>query len=241
MRHDTDALNQWAPREYVHGGERIADDHLNACTDDAGRIYAASKNGAHELSVHRRDADGNWTTRADVLDGGHGTRPIVMSSNADDKLYLLYSRWHDGLEIITSREAPLGSLDFGEAVPFLSLLGEDVRLTDVTGTKQSLPAGTLVAVAHARKRAWWNGWGVGVSAGVSRSSNWDLKISIAARTAGAALALPFDAGQGHEAADVSSSANQATLGDEGSVVHRRTCVQEPLARVVARRNRPGSA
>jgi hypothetical protein len=212
MRHDADALDQWAPREYVHGGERIADDHLNTCTDDAGRIYVASKNGAHELSVHLRDVDGKWTTHANVLQGGHGTRPIVMASNADDKLYLLYTRWHEGLEIVASREAPLGGLDFGEAVPFLSLLGEKVRLTDVTGTKQSLPAGTLVAIAHAKKRAWWNGWGAGVSAGASRSSAWDLNISMVARATGAALALPFDAAQGHDAADVSPSANQVSLG-----------------------------
>jgi len=135
-----------------------------------------------------------------------------MLSDADSRLTLLYTRWHDGLEIIESRTAPLGTLDFGAPEPFIVLLGEDVRLTDVTGTKQSLPASTLVAVAHEAGRAWWNGWGDGISPGRSRTTHAALQVERVASTPDAFLALSFDDGRGSVTADASPEHQRATLG-----------------------------
>jgi hypothetical protein len=214
MRDDRDAPDAWKPVETVHAGERVADDHVNACVDASGRIYVVTKNGAHELAAHRRDERGTWTTQVDILQGGHGTRPILMLSEDDTQLHLLYSRWHDGLEIIAHRQAPLGTLDFGAAQPFLVLLGEDIRVKDVTGTKQTLPTGTLVAVAHAVNRAWWQGWGQGITSELARAASQPLTVSRIEQTPDAVLALSFDEGQGASVADATAMANLVSLGGE---------------------------
>jgi hypothetical protein len=214
MRHDRDDPQLWGETEIIAAGDRVADDHLNAAVDRQGNVYLASKNGRHELSVHRRDPSGHWSTAVDVMQGGHGTRPVIMVS--EDTAFLLYTRWHAGLEIVAYRRSPLDALDFSSELPLIVLLGEDVRLTDVTGTKQVLPDTTLIAMAQESGRAWWNGWGAGISPHRSRTSSMSLDVTTVERTDDAVLALSFDEETGCATFDASPASNRAVLGGEAA-------------------------
>jgi hypothetical protein len=102
--------------------------------------------------VHRRDEDGLWTTRRDV-GGEPGTRGILMLSESDALAHLLYTRWGAKPYPIVYCSADLEALRFG---PSRVLLSAETSLDNVTGTKQPLPAGALVAVAEGSGHVWWN-------------------------------------------------------------------------------------
>src|SRR5439155_7331408 len=123
----------------------------------------------------------------------------------------LYVRWHEGAEIIAYRTSPLGQLSFGRARPFIVVPGLD--LNDVTGTKQPLPRGSVIAIADGGGMAWWDGWGSPPRGGKMRSAG---SCQIAAHAVPAcdeaALALAFDEGSGHVTSDGSGHASRAVLG-----------------------------
>lgn len=210
VREDKAPPGAWGPAESIDHGNGNADDHIHLCTDRTGRVFAATKDDRHHISAHLRTPDGTWRTQEDILAGKHATRPILMAAEADGMLVLMYTRWYEGEEVIVYRTAPLGELEFGRPLPFLSVPG--VALNDVTSTKQSLPRGGVVAVADGGGNAWWNGWGLAPA--VAQAGRCDpafeaLPIKVCPD---AALALAFDEGHGNEVADSSPHELRGRLG-----------------------------
>jgi hypothetical protein len=112
------------------------------------------------------------------------------------------------VDSIDYRTAALGTLRFGPPAHFIVVPG--LELNDVTGTKQSLPRRTVIAIASGGGRAWWNGWGP--SLGAVEPRRWPIRSEVVERVPGAALALDFDAGAGHLAADASDNRSHAAFG-----------------------------
>jgi hypothetical protein len=156
VHHDGDPPSQWDPTEVVFSGFRLADDHVNLAFDSSGRVYAVTKDDSDRLSVHRRTPGGTWTTAFDVL-GEPANHPSLMVSEADSLVYVLYTDWNAAPLRISYRVSSMESLVFGEPTTLISSAISDVD--DVSGTKQLLPAGNLIAIARGGGKTWWNGFG----------------------------------------------------------------------------------
>ncbi|UCE01745.1 MAG: hypothetical protein JSW67_10770 [Candidatus Latescibacterota bacterium] len=156
VHHDGDPLTQWDSAEVVSSGFRLADDHVNLAFDSNGRVYAVTKDDSDRVSVHRRTPGGTWSTAFDVL-GGPANHPSVMVSEADGLVYVLYTDWNGAPLRISYCVSSMGSLVFGEPTTLISSAVSDVD--DVSGTKQLLPAGNLIAIARGGGKTWWNGFG----------------------------------------------------------------------------------
>lgn len=205
VRQDCDPVDSWSEVEIVDAVPGCADDHMNLATDSQGHVYAATKNSSHRLNVHRRFPGGGWETARDVLEHGDGTRPIIVVAEQDGVVNLLYSRWHEGAEVIARRTTPLGRLRFGPPQILIAVPG--LELSDVTCTKNTLPQSRLVAIASGGGMAWWNGWGFDPP-----DAPLPLTAHIVPRVPAAALALGFDEGHGSETADASAHVQVARLG-----------------------------
>jgi hypothetical protein len=153
---DADPPDTWAAKEIVYSsGSETAEDHVHLAADATGRVFAATKSGDDNVQVHRRNTAGVWATTLDVAQG-RATRPIVMVSDADHRAYVLYTRWDVAPERIEYRYADLDLLQFSSETVFIE---SATNMNNVTGTKQPLPAGTLIAVAEDGSHALWNGFG----------------------------------------------------------------------------------
>jgi len=159
VHHDADDPSAWDPIEIVDHGPGHADDHLNLAFDSQGRVYAISKDDYDTMSVHRRAAGGGWTTYPNVL-GQTGTRGIIMISEGDARAYIVYTNWEASPDRIDYRFADLETLTFGSTTVFMAASSV---LNNVTGTKQILPAGCLMAAAEDAGQVWWNGWGTPIA------------------------------------------------------------------------------
>jgi hypothetical protein len=156
IHRDGDAPTDWQAQEVANAGPGYADDHIHLTADSHGRVYAITKDDFDRMTVVRREVDGSWTRRQDVT-GGIGTRGIIMISEADAKAYILWTNWTTSPDRITYRAADLESLDFQG--PSVLLMSQSSSLNNVTGTKQVLPGGCLLAVAEGASKVWSNGWG----------------------------------------------------------------------------------
>jgi hypothetical protein len=156
IHRDSDPPDHWQPMEVASSGAGHADDHLNLAYDSLGRVYAITKDDFDRMTMHRRELDGHWTVKSDVT-GASGTRGIVMISEADNQAYILWTDWTTSPDRIVYRKASLGDLRFGSTSTFMSI---GASLNNVSGTKQILPAGCLLAIAEGQSKVWWNGWGV---------------------------------------------------------------------------------
>ncbi|MFQ5599076.1 MAG: LamG domain-containing protein [Candidatus Krumholzibacteriia bacterium] len=211
QRADADPLDVWGPVEVVHHGPGHADDHINLTSDSQGRVYAITKDDDDLLNAHMRSPSGKWTSQDDVLRGGRGTRPILMTAESERRIVVLYTRWYEGEQIIAQRASPLGRLQFGAAAPIIVVPG--VKLRDVTGTKQALPSGSLAAIAYGQGATWWNAWGAPPGDGEFRPPQTStMAAHTLMRCPDAALALAFDEAAGHEVADASVHAATGRLG-----------------------------
>src|SRR5262249_42521224 len=103
----------------------------------------------------RRSTTGIWTTKPNIL-GGRGTRAIIMVAEADARVYVLFTRWGVTPNTIEYKVADINTLDFGASTTFISS-GADMN--NVTGMKQLLPAGSLVAVAEDGSRCLYDSFG----------------------------------------------------------------------------------
>jgi hypothetical protein len=79
-----------------------------------------------------------------------------MVAEQDAKVYILYTRWGISPETIQYRVADINSLAFGGQTTFISTSSD---LNNVSGMKQLLPQGSLIAVAGTSSTAFWNGFG----------------------------------------------------------------------------------
>ncbi len=150
---DGDPPEAWSPIENVFAGPGHADDHLNLAADSQGRVFAVTKDDFDRMHVHRRDLDGTWLTRRDIAISATN-RGIVMVDEVDDSVWVLYANRDRAPAVIEYRRAKANTLDFGESVAFIVSTAD---LDDVTGLKQPLPAGSLVAIAtRADQTAWSN-------------------------------------------------------------------------------------
>src|SRR5947199_6454418 len=119
------------------------------------RVYAMTKDASDRMGVHRGRTNGTWTTKTDVT-GGSGTRGIIMVAEQDSKVYILYTRWGVSPERIEYRVADIEALSFGGQTIFIS---STKNMNNVSGMKQILPKGSLIAVAENGSKALWNGFG----------------------------------------------------------------------------------
>lgn len=155
FHNDTDAPGTWSTTEVIVSGTGISDDHINLAFDSTGRVYAITKDASDLMRVHRRATTGVWTTKTNVF-GGVGTRGVIMVAEADAKVYILYTRWDVTPFRIEYRVGDLNTLTFGANVNFISTSSE---MNNVTGMKQLLPAGSLVAIAENGTHCWYNSFG----------------------------------------------------------------------------------
>ena len=155
VHNDGDPPTTWGAVEVVVSGGGISDDHVNLAADSQGRVYAITKDATDRMRVHRRATTGAWTTKTDVL-GGTGTRGIIQVAEQDAKVYILYTRWGVTPFRIEYRVADLEALTFGGETIFIS---DAADMNNVSGMKQPLPKGSLIAVAENSSSAFWNGFG----------------------------------------------------------------------------------
>jgi hypothetical protein len=151
---DADPPDQWSAKELVYAGIGHADDHVNLVADLSGQVYSLTKDDFNLLSLHRRTADGTWATTVDVASGkaNHG---IIQMDEANAYLYTLYTDTRRSPQGIVYRRASLADLVFGPPAAFIT--SGTHSIDNVTGMKQHLPAGCLIAIATAEdSRAWWN-------------------------------------------------------------------------------------
>lgn len=155
VHHDSDAPGKWDSEEVVDRGSGHADDHINLAFDSSGRVYAITKDDHDDMAVHRRSTSGSWSTKSDVV--GHiGTRGIIMVAEDDSKVYILYTSWASSPDPIEYRVADINSLSFGGTTKFISTSS---NMNNVTGMKQILPKGNLIAVASTSGQCWYNSFG----------------------------------------------------------------------------------
>ncbi len=155
VHQDTDAPTTWSSTEIVVSGSGVSDDHVSLATDSQGRVYAITKDVNDQMRVHRRGATGGWTTKTNVLPG-IGTRGIIQVAEADAKVYILYTRWGVSPYRIEYRVADIATLTFAGTTTFISTSSD---MNNVTGMKQPLPAGSLVAIAENMSHCWYNSFG----------------------------------------------------------------------------------
>lgn len=156
IHHDGADPSVWDAAEVVDAGLGFADDHIHLTVDAQAQVYALTKDDFDKMQLHRRSLSGVWSTQRDVV-GGTGTRGIIMLSDADQKIYAIYTRWGGTVDPIEYREASLADLHFGPSQTLIATGGHS-GVNNPTGTKQALPAGTLVAMADGGNAVWWNGW-----------------------------------------------------------------------------------
>jgi hypothetical protein len=128
----------------VLSGSGLSDDHVSLAADSQGRVYAITKDASDRMRVHRRAASGTWTTKTDVL-AGTGTRGIIQVAEQDAKVYILYTRWGVSPFRIEYRVADIEALTFAGETIFISASAD---MNNVSGMKQPLPRGSLIAVAE---------------------------------------------------------------------------------------------
>lgn len=145
VHNDTAAPTQWEGLEIADSGPGYADDHINLAYDASGRIFAVTKDDRDRMAVHRRSTSGAWTTRHDIT-GVNGTRGIIMLSEADRRLYVLFTRWGVSPYSVQYVTADMDALSFQGPTTFITA-GSD--LNNVTGTKGILPKGNLIGIASA--------------------------------------------------------------------------------------------
>jgi hypothetical protein len=160
---DGDAPEVWSAQETVLEGVQLSDDHISLAADASGRVFASLKDQFDRLILARRNLDATWTTNMDVQYGNLGTRPIVLIDDAQSKVYVFYTRWptggHVGINWIEYRVADYNTLVFGVETVFIGD-GVGVSMNNAQGTKQSLPAGSLLVICDGNDgNAYWNGWG----------------------------------------------------------------------------------
>ena len=154
VHRDVDDPAIWSDVEVVDAGLGFADDHLHMQADAQGRVFAITKDDFDRMQMHRRDPFGAWTTQRDIL-AGTGTRGILQICEPEHRIYALFTRWDITPNPIEYRTADLDTLQFGGNSTFMNTT---YGLNNVTGTKQPLPAGHLMALAAGGTRIWWNGW-----------------------------------------------------------------------------------
>lgn len=159
---NADAGNAWQTIEIVRSGWGVIDDHLNAKVDSQGRVYMVAKDYYDAVWVARRDTDGSWTVTTGASGLDCGTRPIIQLAEADNKLYVFYTRWEAcvsvGTHAIEERVSYLDNLLF--SMPAVVISASGVSMNEVQGTKQTLPAGTQCIVCQGSNgKAYWAGWG----------------------------------------------------------------------------------
>ncbi len=155
VHNDSDAPTSWSAEESVYAGSGHADDHINLAFDSLGRVYAITKDAHDRMALHRRGVNGGWTTKTSVS-GGSSTRGIVMVAEQDAKVYILYTRWGVSPNPIQYRVADINTLTFGGETTFIT---SGSSMNNVTGMKQILPAGSLIAAAANSSQSLFNSFG----------------------------------------------------------------------------------
>ena len=122
-------------------GGGLADDHVNLATSADGTIYAAVKTGFDssdwpQIGLLVRHPDGAWDPIYEVDDDG--TRPIVVVSDAVDRVYVFYVESASGGDILY-RESALDEISF---TPIQTLLTGN--LNNPSSTKDALTNELLV-------------------------------------------------------------------------------------------------
>ena len=160
---DGDPAGQWSADEVpaassaLNVGNGMADDHVHVAVASDGTLYAAVKtsydsSGYAKIALLVRRPSGNWDPLYTVDTAG--TRPIVVLSEAQNRLLIAY-RNTDTSGPIVYRESPLSSIAFGSRQTLIP----GTALNNVSSTKQNFTEKVVLIAA-----------GNGVLAGVLLSS-----------------------------------------------------------------------
>jgi len=109
-------------------GNGMADDHINLAVGSDGTIYAAVKtsydsSGYPRMCLLVRRPSGQWDNMYTV--DTIGTRPIVMLSEAANKVIVAYTQSDSG-GTIYYKESPLGNISFGSRQTLISSSSNNV-------------------------------------------------------------------------------------------------------------------
>ena len=155
VHHDSDPPQTWDAVEIADAGSGHADDHICAKASSSGKVFVVSKDDNDKMRIHRRDPDGDWTTKEGVI-SGTGTRGSLMICDESEKLYVAYTSWSSSSNKIKLRRASYSSMSFSTYVTALISGGS---FNNATGCKQVLPQGAYMGMAGGEGDVWWNGWG----------------------------------------------------------------------------------
>jgi len=230
---DVDLPTVWQSLEIVRSGFGCVDDHINMKADAHGRVYFAAKDWFDGVWVGRREANGAWavTTGASGLDCG--TRPILQIDEAQNKLYVFYTRWETcvstGNHAIEERVARLdANLLF--SLPTVVIAATGVAMNDASGSKAPLPTGSMaILCAGGTTKAYWRGWGPVSGLGGSdpggafppppTSPPTVTAADVTESPASRLLLCRFDEMAGTTASDASGNGGTMTFGTGISVPH----------------------
>ncbi len=125
---DGDSPTHWSSNEKpasqsahsVGGG--MADDHMNFAVGQDGTLYVAVKTsydhqGYPKIALLLRHPNGDWDDLYEVDE--HGTRPIAILDEANDKLTVVYTET-TGYDDIVCRHTSLNSISFGSKQTLIS-------------------------------------------------------------------------------------------------------------------------
>jgi len=159
---DGDADETWQPREVAISGEgigRVCDDYLNviASRDGSGNLYAAaltnlSGSQAASIFILKRSVSGVWTRHAFATTNLNHSRPIVVLSDENQRLYVFARSTDTGPGIVYLKSASLSDLVFpaGLGTPIMQS-ATDLDITNPTSTKQVVNRASGILVLAADK------------------------------------------------------------------------------------------
>jgi hypothetical protein len=157
----------WSPPVKVLQGVESADDHINlkSVQEIDGQVFAAVKTSWSDvpgvspsqplIQLLKRDAAGAWTTKTVSTVAEDQTRPIVMLSPSQDKLYVFVTTPVGGGTInagtaetaIFYKTTSMSDPTFGPGpgTPFIQTAG-DLHINNPTSTKQTVTAASGLVV-----------------------------------------------------------------------------------------------
>jgi hypothetical protein len=155
MHVDSAAPTSWlapevpAAQSALSVGGGMADDHLNVAVASDGTLYAAAKtsydkSGYPKIALLVRRPNGAWDNLYQV--DTSGTRPIVVLSEAANRLIVAYTTNEGGGDIVY-RVSPLDNIAFGARQVLIS-----GSVNDVTSTKQSFTDNVVFLASNGSAR-----------------------------------------------------------------------------------------
>jgi hypothetical protein len=159
VHRDDDPPDLWQSIELVASEPVLVDGHLNLAVSSDGRVFAVVKTshdtiGETMVGLFVREVDGAWSDLHQVCaysDSSEATKPIVLLSESENRIYVLYTNRAVTPSQIECRWSDMDEVSFGQAEILICLGGEGGLgrgLDHVSSMKGNLtPETGLLAIA----------------------------------------------------------------------------------------------